>query len=187
MIRILFMKKKVFDEIPHIESDRLVLKKIEDEDSDALDELRNSKVVAKYLPTFLFEYKYDDIHVVIDKMYSKSFADHESVFMGIYTKDDMEFCGIAEFYGFKDSIHKVSIGIRLREKAFGKGIATEAIGMMTDYLTNETDTEIIAASTLPDNSGSAKALVKNGFQLVVHNSDEDWGFDEPLPTDKWIL
>ena len=57
---------------------------------------------------------------------------------------------------------------------------------MVDYLYNETDIEIIAASSLPDNTGSANILRKNGFDLVVHNSDEDWGYEHPLPKDKWI-
>ncbi len=28
--------------------------------------------------------------------------------------------------------------------------------------------------------------MKNGFDLVVHAVGEDWGYEEPTVTDKWI-
>ena len=37
-----------------------------------------------------------------------------------------------------------------------------------------------------ENSASAAVLKKNGFDLVVHAVPEDWGYDEPTITDKWI-
>jgi len=58
--------------------------------------------------------------------------------------------------------------------------------MMIDYLYKETDIEIITASTMIENQASANVLRKNGFQLVVHAVDEDWGYDKPTVTDKWI-
>ena len=36
------------------------------------------------------------------------------------------------------------------------------------------------------NKPAAKAAAAAGFDLVVHNADEDWGYPEPTPTDKWI-
>jgi hypothetical protein len=33
---------------------------------------------------------------------------------------------------------------------------------------------------------SKDVLRKNGFQMVVHAVDEDWGYDKPTVTDKWI-
>ncbi len=57
---------------------------------------------------------------------------------------------------------------------------------MVQYLYDKTDIEIITASTLPVNKPAAGVLRKNGFNLVVSMSDEDWGYDHMLPTDKWI-
>ena len=33
---------------------------------------------------------------------------------------------------------------------------------------------------------STRVLIKNGFSLVVHAVDEDWGYDRPTGADKWI-
>ena len=99
---------------------------------------------------------------------------------------DNELCGLAEMYGYRDPIHKISVGYRLLERYWGQGIATEALGLMVDYLYNETDIEIITASTMIENRASAKVLIKNGFELVVHAVPEDWGYEMPTIADKWI-
>ena len=176
--------KKVFDEIPYIEGEHIILKKVEKEDADRLDQMRKNKKVNKYLPTFLFEKKYDDINEVIDKLYTECF--NESIIMGIYDKADMRFCGLGEFYGYKDNIHKISVGARFLEEECGKGFGTETARLMVDYLCNETDIEIITASIMKDNIASRRAIEKAGFTLVTDSSKEDFGFDEPVDVTKWI-
>ncbi len=173
---------KLFSEIPYIEGERLVLKQIEEKDSEALLELASDPEVYRYLPTFLFEQKYPDIHEVIDKLYTECFK--ESIILGIYL--DGDFCGIAEFYGSRDEAHKISVGYRLLRRCWGKGIASETLSMMIKYLYEETDIQIITASTMVENKASAKVLLKNGFTLVISGAKEDWGYPELTIVDKWI-
>ena len=174
--------KKLFSEIPHLKSERIELKALTADDAEGLKKLTESVRVYRYLPTFLFEQKYDDISYVIERLYDECFQ--ESIILGIFKNG--EFCGLAEMYGYKDAIHKISVGYRLLEEYWGQGIATETLGLLVDYLYNETDIEIITASTMVENSASANVLRKNGFSLVVHAVDEDWGYDRPTVTDKWI-
>ena len=176
------MKKKLFSEIPYLKGGRIVLKKLSEEDAPGLQELVDNPVVYRWLPTFLFEKKYDPVSVVIDRLYDEGLR--ESLILGIYLNG--EFCGLAEFYGYREPIHKISVGYRLLERRWGMGIASEALGMMVDYLYNQTDIEIITASTMVENRASANVLRKNGFSLVVHAVDEDWGYDQPTVADKWI-
>lgn len=175
--------KHLFPIIPRIENDGIVLDQITQEDAEAMKSFVSSAAVYKYEPTFLFEKKYDDVTYVIDHLYDECLDD--SLILGIYV--DNKFAGIAEFYGFMDRLHKISIGVRLSEEYWGRGIGTKTVRAMVDYLQAETNIEIIQASTLPANRGSAHILEKAGFVLVVKNSDEDWGFGGPSPTDKWIL
>ena len=174
--------RKLFSEIPHIRSGRLELRKLVPEDATVLAELKNSPRVYRYLPTFLFEQKYEDAAYVIDRLYDECWE--ESIILGVFAHG--EFCGLAEFYGYRDPIHKISIGHRFLERFWGQGIATENLTLMTDYLYGETDIEIITASTMVENRASAKALEKNGFDLVVHGVGEDWGYETPTIVDKWI-
>ena len=174
--------KKLFSEIPYIEGRRIVLKKLTEPDADALHELVKSESVYKYLPTFLFERKYDDILYVIKHLYDECFK--ESIILGIFMNG--KFCGLAEMYGYREEYHKISVGYRLSEHFWGKGIATEALSLMVSYLYSETDIEIITASTMVENQASANVLINNGFDLVVHKASEDWGYALPSKVDKWI-
>ena len=176
------MKKKLFSEIPCLESGRITLKRLVPEDAPALRELVESPAVYRFLPTFLFEKKYDEASAVIDRLYDECWR--ESIILGVFLGP--AFCGLAEMYGYRDRIHKISVGYRLLKRAWGMGIASEALGLMIDYLLGETDIEIITASTMVENRASANVLRKNGFSLIVHAVGEDWGYDHPTITDKWI-
>ena len=174
--------KKLFSEIPYLCGERIVLRKITLNDVDSLRELVDSPCVYRYLPTFLFEKKYPDIRDVICRLYDECFE--ESIILGVFEGE--RFCGLAEMYGFRDPIHKISVGYRLLKNCWGRGIASEALRLMVKYLYEETDIEIITASTMIENQASARVLRKNGFSLVVHAVEEDWGYDKPTMTDKWI-
>ena len=174
--------KKLFSEIPYIKTERLILRKIEETDAEGLSELAHSPNVYRFLPTFLFEQKNDDIHDVIRRLYDECFK--ESIILGVFMGDD--FCGLAEIYGFREATHKASIGCRFLERYWGKGIATEAVGALVHYLTQETGIEIITASTMVANKTITHVVEKNNFLLVVSGADEDWGYAQPTPANKWV-
>ena len=152
-------------------------------DADALRRLTLEGEVYRYLPTFLFEKKYPDTAEVIERLYDEGLD--SSLILGVFRDD--RFCGLAEVYGYRAPIHKASVGYRLLREEWGKGIATEALSLITNDLLNSRGLEIITASTMVANSASAHVLQKNGFTLVTHAVDEDWGFPEPTPADKWLL
>lgn len=84
--------------------------------------------VYRYLPTFLFKKKYPDVGRVIERLYDECFR--ESIILGVF-KDDA-FCGLAEMYGYREAIHKISVGYRLLERCWGQGIASATLGLMID-------------------------------------------------------
>ena len=175
-------KKKLFTEIPYLEGERVVLRALTQADAPGLQEMMDDSRVYRYLPTFLFEKKYADAETVIDRLYNECFQD--SIILGVFV--DNEFCGLAELYGYQDRIHKVSVGYRSRQQFWGKGIAGETLNLVISYLYDETDIEIITASTMVENQAVARMVEKNGFTLVVHAVEEDWGYDRPTLADKWI-
>jgi len=178
---------KLFDEVPRLEGERIILRRLEPADADDLRELARDERVYRYLPTFLFEQKYEDARRVIDELYADLFRAKESLILGIFRKDSGAFCGLGEFYGFKDALHKTCVGYRLVERCWGRGIATGAVALMVDYLLGRTDIEIITASTMVENLASARVLEKNGFTRTASGVPEDWGYPEPTLADKWFL
>ena len=51
---------KLFTEYPVLENDTILLRKIKEDDAEALGELIKNELVYRYLPTFLFERSYED-------------------------------------------------------------------------------------------------------------------------------
>ena len=176
------LKKKLFSEIPYIEGERLTLRQITQEDAKGLEKMIHDPEVYRYLPTFLYEKKYEDISYVIAHLYDECFM--ESIILGVFEEE--KFCGFIELYGYREEIHKISVGFRFCKECWGKSIAHDALQMMVKYLYEETDIEIITASSMIENKASARVLEKSGFSLVIHAAEEDWGFDTPTLADKWI-
>ena len=178
--------KKLFSEIPRIEGDRVVLDRVVDSDADALHDLKSNTKVQRYLPAFLFENQYEDDYEAIRQMYADLYENKESLILAVRMKETGEFAGLAEFYGLRDRLHKISVGCRLRECFWRQGIAVEATSLMVEYLYGQTDIEIITASVAVENAASARVLEKCDFIRTARYVEEDWGFPEPTIVDKWF-
>lgn len=172
---------ELFSDPPILPGRNLCLRPLELRDTEALQRLTKQDAVYRYLPTFLFEKKYEASEV-IRRLYVEGLK--ESLILGIFQEN--LFCGLAEIYGYRATIHKASVGYRLLREMWGRGIATEALCLMVQELLVNRGIEIITASTMIENRASAYVLGKNGFTLVSHAVDEDWGFDTPTSVDKWI-
>ena len=194
-------KLKLFDEIPYLGNERIELKRLVPSDAVKLKELTDNENVYRYLPTFLFEKQFEDPKEAIEKMYEGLFRNRESLILGIFLREGRgeseavtdihseergTFCGLAEYYGFKDELHKTCLGYRLSESFWGRGIASGTVKLMVDYLYLRTDTEIITASTMVENKASERVLTKNGFIMTSRAVEEDWGYEKPTITDKWF-
>lgn len=174
--------KRLITEIPCLQGERVTLGRLGLSDADGLRELTASAEVYRYLPTFLFEKQFDDAQEVIRRLYDECLE--RSLILGVFMGGD--FCGLAEIYGYRAPFRKVSVGYRLLPQYWGRGIATETLGLMLDYLMNQTKVDIITASTMVENQASANVLRKNGFQHVAHGVWENWGYPFPTVTDKWL-
>lgn len=180
------MRKKLFSEVPSIEGERIVLNRVVDTDAEALHDLVENPLVQRFEPAYLFEKQQGSVQEAIALMYGDLFNNKESLIMAIRMKDTGELAGLAEFYGLRDRLHKVSMGYRLRESFWGRGLATEAARLMVGYLYGETDIEIITASTMIENTASARVLEKADFIRTARGVEEDWGYPEPTIVDKWF-
>ena len=179
-------RKKLFSEVPSIAGERIVLNRVVSTDADAVRDLVENPRVHRYEPAHLFEKQRADVQESIDLMYDDLFENKESLILAIRMKDTGELAGLAEFYGLRDRLHKVSVGYRLRESFWGRGLATETARLMVGYLYGETDIEIITASTMVENEASARVLEKADFIRTARGVEEDWGYPEPTIVDKWF-
>jgi len=178
---------KLFEEYPYLEDERLILKKMGTEDAEALTEFTHNEKVYKYLPTFLYEQKYDSASEVLAKMDEECFDTGESIIMGIYYKpENCRFIGIAEIYSYDEVKAKASIGCRISDAWWGKGIATDVIKLLKDYLLS-TDVKTITGHIMTQNKASAGAAKRNGLICKYPDTYGDWGFDELTNADKYVF
>ena len=174
--------RELFPEPPTLKSGRLILRPLEIPDASDLGRLTRQEIVYRYLPTYLFEKQSEDMEAVIRNLYREGLED--SLILGVFEAE--QFRGLAEIYGYRAPINKASVGYRLLEEEWGRGIATEALRLLLEELLNRRGIEIITASTMIENLASAHVLQKNGFTQVSHAVLEDWGYPQLTLTDKWI-
>ena len=172
----------LFPEPPALLGGGLMLRPLALTDAEDLLRLTRQEIVYRYLPTYLYERQSDDPEAVIRGLYREGLED--SLILGVFREE--RFCGLAEIYGYRAPIRKASVGYRLARECWGQGIATETLRLLTEELLERRGIEIITASTMLMNRASARVLEKNGFTLVNHAVDEDWGYPQPTPADKWI-
>lgn len=149
--------------------------------------MTGNPAVYRTLPTFLLEKQCADARQMLRQLYGAPIRNRESLILGIWLRQPNCLCGLAEFYGFKDALHKTCVGYRLMERFWGRGIASETVALMVKYLLEQTDIEIVTASTVVENRVSARVLEKNGFIRTASGVAEDWGYSGPTLADKWFL
>jgi ribosomal-protein-alanine N-acetyltransferase len=71
--------------------------------------------------------------------------------------------GIIEVLDFNQKVNMVSIGYFLAESQWGRGIATEAVKILLDFLFMDVNVNRIQADIMPLNETSKNVLLKNGF------------------------
>ena len=78
--------KKLFDEIPYLESDRLVLRKITEDDRETLQEMAHSDIIYRYEPTYLLEQQYTDMDQLLHDLYGEYFEKNRICFWAYSSK-----------------------------------------------------------------------------------------------------
>ena len=178
----------LFDGYPEIADDRMRLGHMKPDDAAALTRMTSNELMYRYLPTFLYELRYEDKGEVLARMDEECFATRESIHLGMYLADEPdELAGIIEFYNYDEGLAKVSIGYRIDQRHWGKGIGTHALGLAVGYLMGHAGIETITAHVMTEDGASGAVLEKNGFVRETPSIVEDWGLGYPVDVHRFIL
>lgn len=155
-------KQLLFEKFPYLESDELILKKVEPQDSNDLFDILTNENLFKYRPGNPLK-SLDAVKNVIGH-YERDFNKHKTIFLGIfYKKANTRLVGIAEIFEFDDKASRVEVGYTVNEDYWGKGIATNATKILVDFLFNAVGVNSIQATTMPVNTKSKNVLERCGF------------------------
>ncbi|GAB6109527.1 GNAT family N-acetyltransferase [Fusibacter bizertensis] len=153
---------KLFTEYPYIESEALILRKIEHDDINDFFELCSDEALFKYKPG-----KAKTNKEAVDNMinhYERDFNKKKTIFLGIYLKNEnSKLIGLGEIFDFDHKTNVVTFGYTINRHYWGRGFATKYTKMVLDFLINEVEINRVQAFVMPENVSSQKVLEKCGF------------------------
>jgi len=156
------VSKNPYDQFPHITTDEITLRKIVPSDIDSLFEIYNNEELFLYSPYMIKKNK-DTVANMIGH-FERDFNKKKEIFLGITLNDTPDFIvGVAEMFDYNCDVNMITIGYRLNDRFWGKGIATKTVKAMTDYLFNDTGLNRIQAFVMPENTKSLSVLRRNNF------------------------
>jgi len=156
------MAKSLYEQFPHIVADDITLRKITSADIDGLFEIYNNDKLFIHSPNMLKKNKETVANMI--GHFERDFNKKKEIFLGITENCNPDFIvGVAEMFDYNHDVNMITIGYRLNDRFWGKGIATKTVAAVTDYLFNTVGINRIQAFVMPENVKSLNVLRRNNF------------------------
>ncbi|MGC4039344.1 MAG: GNAT family N-acetyltransferase [Flavobacterium sp.] len=155
-----------FHPFQNLETERLLLRRIDNNDVDEVLALRGNPETMKYIPRPLAKTKEDALgHIA---MIEEKIINNTGINWGITIKGNPRIIGIIGHYRIQPENHRAEIGYMSLPETYGKGYITEAIHAVLGYGFEQMDLHSIEAVIDPANSASERVLQKCGFVKEAH-------------------
>ena len=161
-----------FHPFKNLETERLLLRRLDRNDVLEILELRGNPETMKYIPRPLTKTKEDAIEH-IDTIESK-IINNEGINWAITLKDNPKLIGLIGLYRIKPEHHRAEIGYMILPEFNGRGIVTESIKLVLDYAFYDLKLHSVEAIIDPANLGSEKVLLKTGFVKEGHFIENEY-------------
>jgi ribosomal-protein-alanine N-acetyltransferase len=155
-----------FHPFQNIETERLLLRRLDENDADEVLALRGNPEIMKYIPRPLAKNKEDALEHI--NMIEEKIVNNTGINWGITIKGNPKIIGIIGHYKVSPENHRTEIGYISFPEVNGKGYMSEAIKAVVDYGFEQLNLHSIEAIIDPDNIGSERVLQKNGFVKEAH-------------------
>ena len=155
-----------FTPFPVIESNRLILRRITNDDVNEVFELRSNPETMKYIPRPLVKTTEDALEHIA--MIEDKIVTNVGINWGITLKSNPKLLGIIGYYRMQPENYRAEIGYILLPEFHGKGIITEAVQRLITYGFNDLNLHSIEAVIDPENFASEKVLQKCNFIKEAH-------------------
>lgn len=155
-----------FHPFKNLETERLFLRRINENDAEEVLALRGNPEIMKYIPRPLAKTKEEALEHIA--MIEDKIVNNIGINWGITIKGNDKIIGIIGHYRIQPENHRAEIGYMSLTEYNGKGYITEAIKAVVEYGFEEMNLHSIEAVIDPDNIASEKVLQKNGFVKEAH-------------------
>ncbi len=150
-----------FTSFPIIETERLVLRQITNDDVDDVFAFRSNKEAMQYISRPIAITTEDALRVIT--LMSDFYANEKGISWGICFKDANKVIGTIGFVHIDKDNFRAEIGYMLHPAYHRQSIMQEAIQPVIDFGFNTMQLHSIEATVAPDNIASKNILLKNGF------------------------
>jgi ribosomal-protein-alanine N-acetyltransferase len=160
---------------PYLETERLVLRPLHDDDAEGIFQLRSDATVNQFLnrqPA-----KVIDDAIAHIKRIKENEAKQESFFWVITIKASARLIGTAMYYNIHKEEAQAEIGFELLPAYHGKGIMYEALTKIIEEGFGKLGFKTIKACTTPSNKPSSGLLKKLGFMHEETATDDKEGLE----------
>lgn len=155
-----------FKDFPVLESERLLLRKLNLTDAQELQIIRSDERVMKYMDS--------ERHTTLE--FSENFVSENlamytqkrGLFWAIIEKSSQSFLGDFVFRKIDSKNSRAEIGYTLKPEFWGKGFMKEAMTEIINFGFNQFNLHSIEANINPENDNSRGILKKMGFQKEAY-------------------
>ncbi|KFC57598.1 alanine acetyltransferase [Flavobacterium gilvum] len=135
--------------------------------------LRSNDEVMKYIPRPYLKTKEDALELIA--MFDDKIENGIGINWGICFPDEPEkIIGIIGHYRLKPEHFRAEVGYMIFPEYNGKGIVSEALQKVVEYGFKEMKLHSLEAILDPENKGSEKVLLKNGFVKEGHLIENEY-------------
>lgn len=161
-----------FNPFPDLETERLVLRRVSNDDVNEIFDLRSNAKTMEYIPRPLAKTLEEALtHIAL---IDAKIENNEGINWAITMKDSPKLIGIIGFYKIKPEHFRAEIGYMLLPEYHQKGIVSEAVKRLLAYGFYDMKLHSIEAIIAPENAASEKVLLKNGFVKEAHLKENEF-------------
>lgn len=153
----------LFENIPNLETNRLVLRKLEVSDAEEYFSVLSDPETIKHTRWDLFNTVEDSIAYLI--YLEQKYQSRQAFHWGIIEKDSQKLIGRVAFISFDEENDRTEIGYVISKHYWNKGFISEAIQELIKYGFNELGVNRIEARCNEDNIGSERVMQKVGMKF----------------------
>lgn len=175
-----------FNPFPVLETERLILRAMVQEDENDLFFLRTDTEINKYIMRPKKDASLDDTRVVMERI-RQNLVTADAVFWMIAFRDNPAAIGNIVLWNIDKEQHRGEVGYTLHNDYWGMGIMNEAMKAVLDYGFGQMKLDIVEAYTHRDNTSSRKLLERYGFERDVKLEAEKVGITDPETSVIYVL
>lgn len=149
-----------------IDTERLLLRPLREEDDSALFEMNADPKVMRYMSRPPWT-SIDEARALIAKHMAATDSG-EYLCLGIERKSDERFIGMCTLFRLSEQCRRAEIGYGLASAAWGRGYMHEALVALLDYGFSALSLNRVEADIDPRNKASARSLARLGFRKEGH-------------------